>query len=84
MNHPNILVNFFGGPAIGKSNCARSLCSLLSEFGISNEYVPEFAKKLTWKSDLNTRSNQVFVTATQFDDILTVYDKVSVTVTDGP
>lgn len=80
----SLLVNFFGGPSTGKSDCARILCSLLNRRKITSEYASEYAKKLTWKEDYVTRSNQVLVTATQFDEILTLYGKVRVVVTDSP
>jgi nicotinamide riboside kinase len=81
---PSLVVNLFGGPSTGKSDCARILCSLLNRHKITSEYASEYAKKLTWKEDYVTRSNQVLVTATQFDEILTLYGKVRVVVTDSP
>jgi hypothetical protein len=79
-----LLVNIFGGPAIGKSDCARELTNLLSRSGFSCEYVSEFAKPLVWGQNFKALSNQVFVTASQFNDLLNVYGQVDFLITDSP
>lgn len=79
-----LLINIFGGPSIGKTDCARDLANLLGRQGFVSEYVPEFAKKLVWSQSFPTLRNQVFVTAGQFNDLLMVYGQVDYIVTDSP
>lgn len=79
-----ILVNFFAGPGSGKSTTAAGVFSLLKLHGINCEYVPEFAKDLTWENRYKTLENQIYVFAKQQHRIWRLRGEVDVVITDAP
>lgn len=80
----SLIVNMFAGPSSGKSTYALGTAYRLKADRWLAEYVPEYAKHLTWIEDFNTLSRQLHVTAQQYRDILVPYGKVDVVVTDSP
>ena len=79
-----ILVNLYGGPGAGKSTLATRVYSALKMSNVNAEYVPEFAKEITWQERFHILQNQMLVTGTQIQRILDLKDKVDVIVTDSP
>lgn len=79
-----IIVNLFSGPGAGKSTTAAGLFHKLKINGVNCELVTEFAKHITWKEDLNTLKNQIYVFAKQHDRMFHLKDKVDVIITDSP
>jgi len=79
-----ILVNFFAGPGSGKSTTAAGVFSLLKLHGINCEYVPEFAKDLTWENRYKTLENQIYIFAKQQHRIWRLKGEVDVAITDAP
>lgn len=79
-----IVVNFFAGPGSGKSTTAAGVFSLLKLHGVNCEYVPEFAKDLTWENRYKTLENQIYVFAKQQHRIWRLRGEVDVVVTDAP
>lgn len=79
-----IVVNFFAGPSSGKSTTAAGVFSLLKLHGVNCEYVPEFAKDLTWENRHKTLKNQLYVFAKQQHRLWRLINKVDVVVTDAP
>lgn len=60
-----IVVNMIGGPGSGKSTLAYGLMSLLKARGHKAEFVPEYAKEITYRRDWALLSNQNAVTTEQ-------------------
>lgn len=60
-----IVVNMIGGPGSGKSTLAYGLMSLLKARGHKAEFVPEYAKELTYRRDWDALRNQNNVTTEQ-------------------
>lgn len=79
-----IVVNFFSGPGSGKSTTAAGVFSLLKLHGINCEYVPEFAKDLTWENRYKTLENQIYIFAKQQHRIWRLVGEVDVVITDAP
>lgn len=60
-----ICINFYGGPAIGKSTMAAMVFAELKSRGITAELVGEFAKDLVYDKSYNTMADQHYVFAMQ-------------------
>lgn len=80
----SLIVNLFAGPSAGKSTYALGTAYRLKADRWLAEYVPEFAKELTWTQDFDTLSRQLYVTSKQYRSIYVPYGKVDVIVTDSP
>jgi len=78
------VVNLFAGPGTGKSTTAAGIFSLLKLHGVNCEYVPEFAKDLTWEQRFMTLANQIYVFGKQHHRLWRLKDQVDVIVTDSP
>lgn len=79
-----IVVNLFAGPGSGKSTTAAGIFSILKLHEINCEYVPEFAKDLTWENRFKTLENQIYIFAKQQHRLWRMIDQVDVVVTDAP
>ncbi len=79
-----LLINFFGGPGVGKSTTAASLFSYLKMADINCELVTEYAKDLTWDQSLAPLAFQPYVFGQQAWRIERLKGKVDVVVTDSP
>lgn len=79
-----IVVNLYGGPGTGKSTTAAAIFSMLKQRGINAEYVPEFAKDLTWHGRQETLRDQIYVLGKQQHKLFMLKDQVDVIVTDSP
>lgn len=79
-----IVINLFSGPGCGKSTTAAGVFSLLKLHGVNAEYVPEFAKDLTWEERHKTLANQYYIWAKQYHRMWRLRDEVDVIVTDSP
>ena len=79
-----IVVNLFGGPGCGKSTTAAWLFNQLKERGVNCEYVTEFAKDLTWETNLKALSCQEYVFGNQSWRLARLQGKVDVVITDSP
>ena len=84
MSNKTRIINLFGGPGTGKSTTAAGIFHYLKGHDIKIEYVPEFAKDLTYNQDFKTLKNQVFVLATQYHRLWRLRDEVDLVVTDSP
>jgi hypothetical protein len=59
------VVNLFAGPGAGKSTTGAMLFGMLQIAGYAAEYVPEFAKVLTWQNHTTALKDQLYLFAKQ-------------------
>lgn len=59
------VINFLGGPGVGKSTLAPKIHSIMRENGYKCELVPEFAKSLVWDKRYDMFTEQDYITAHQ-------------------
>jgi hypothetical protein len=78
------VINFYGGPSAGKSTNAFKLAGLMKERRMNVEFVPEFAKGLTWKKDFSSLDDQLMVFAQQNHMLYILQGQVDYIVTDSP
>jgi len=80
-----VVVNFFGGPGIGKSTYGLALSTHLKERKVLSELVPEFAKQLTWEHRFKELNEcQPWISMTQWKDVYIKKDQLDVIVSDSP
>ena len=78
------IINFFGGPGIGKSTQAAGLYSMMKKNGMSVELTYEFPKILAWDENLSAIKDQFYITANQHRNITRLYGKVDYIIIDSP
>ncbi len=78
------IINFFGGPGIGKSTTAANAYSYLQAKGYSCELVREFARELVWANRIEDLKDQLYVFAEQNHRQIQLMDKVDYIITDSP
>lgn len=80
-----LIVNFFGGPHVGKTTiCAKTYSSLNSITKLRIEMALEYAKDQVWSGNFKSLDNQAHVFGEQLKRVLRVLNKVNVIVTDAP
>ena len=79
-----LIVNFFGGPGVGKSTLASGTFFHLKQSRINCELVTEYAKTLTWENRHSTLQCQPYVFGKQLYSLEMLVDQVDVIVTDSP
>ena len=77
------VINFYGGPGCGKSTMAAQLFGEMKSRTINVEYVPEFAKELTWKQS-DCLDDQLYLLGEQHHRIYTLFGKTDYIITDSP
>jgi hypothetical protein len=78
------IINFFGGPGIGKSTQATGLYTEMKKHHISVEYTYEFPKEVAWEGNISQLKDQFFITANQHRNISRLYGKVDYIIVDSP
>ena len=78
------IINFFGGPGIGKSTQAAGLFYLMKRAGLSVELTEEFPKVLSWEGNVSGLKDQLYITANQHRNISRLYGKVDYIIIDSP
>ncbi len=81
---PLTVINFVGGPCIGKTTMTCGLYTEMKIQGCSVEYVPEYAKKLIWKKKSHKLNNQHLVSMKQYEHINLMNGNVDYAITDSP
>jgi len=86
MNRRTYVVNFIGGPGLGKTTISALVFAYLkthkNKFVV--EYVQEFAKQLVWTKNFDILNNQYYVSQHQYKLLKQMVGEVDFIVTDGP
>lgn len=80
----SLLINFFGGPGIGKSTQAADLFTMMKKNNLDVELTFEFPKLLAWDKNIEALKDQFFVTANQHRNISRLYGQVDYIIIDSP
>lgn len=80
----SLILNFFGGPGIGKSTQSSELFSLMKKNHISVEITQEFPKIIAWEENYSSIKDQFYITANQHRNISRLYGKVDYIIVDSP
>ena len=78
------VINFLGGPGVGKTLMAAITFGKMKLLGKKVEYIQEYAKKLVWLNDMFRFNDQYYVSIRQFEVLKSVVEHVDYIVTDGP
>lgn len=78
------VINLFAGPGAGKSTLAGEIYGWMKRRRVSCEYVPEFAKEITWEDTHELLDNQLLLLAEQHRRQYRLLDKVQYIITDSP
>lgn len=78
------IINFIGGPGVGKSTTALGVAYNLKKRRLNVEYVGEYAKDVTWEGTHALLENQTHIFAEQFRRQFRLLGKVDYVVTDSP
>lgn len=78
------VINFFAGPGAGKTTLSAELFGYMKRQRYNVEYVPEFAKELTWDKDFETLNDQLYVTIVQHHRLYRLLNQVDYIITDCP
>ena len=57
------VINFFGGPGVGKSTAACDLFVAMKKAGYKVEYVDEYAKEKTYEKEFKKLDDQLYILA---------------------
>jgi hypothetical protein len=80
----SIIINFFGGPGIGKSTQSAELFTLMKKSHMDVELTYEYPKIVAWEENYSTIKDQLFITANQHRNISRLYGKVKYIIVDSP
>lgn len=80
----SIIVNFFGGPGIGKSTQSAGLFSEMKKNHMDVELTFEFPKIVAWEENFSAIQDQFYITANQHRNISRLYGKVKYIIVDSP
>lgn len=78
------IINFFGGPGIGKSTQASGLFTEMKKHHMNVECTYEFPKEVAWEGNVSQLKDQFFITANQHRNISRLYGKVDYIIVDSP
>lgn len=78
------IINFIGGPGVGKSTTALGVAYNLKKRRLNIEYVAEYAKDVTWEGTHALLENQTHIFSEQFRRQFRLVGKVDFVVTDSP
>lgn len=80
----SLIINFFGGPGIGKSTQSAQLFTLMKKTHMDVELTFEFPKIVAWEENYSAIKDQFYITANQHRNISRLYGKVKYIVVDSP
>jgi len=79
-----ININLFGGPGSGKTTTAWELSNYMNKRGYKIEYIPEYAKDLTYGKDWIKLSDQLLVLGIQHHKTFILKDQMDYLIQDSP
>lgn len=80
----SLIINFFGGPGIGKSTQSAGLFTKMKKSHMDVELTFEFPKIVTWEENYSAINDQFYITANQHRNISRLYNKVKYIIVDSP
>jgi adenylate kinase family enzyme len=80
----SLIINFFGGPGIGKSTQASGLFTEMKKKHMDVEITYEFPKVVAWEENYLAIKDQFYITANQHRNISRLYGKVKYIIVDSP
>lgn len=80
----SLIVNFFGGPGIGKSTQSAALFSEMKRNHKDVELTFEFPKIVAWEENYSAIKDQFYISANQHRNISRLYGKVQYIIVDSP
>jgi hypothetical protein len=84
MEKKTFVINFIGGPGVGKTTLSALVFAKLKLKGKVVEYVQEYAKQLVWTRNFDILNNQYYVSHYQYNLLKQINGQVDFIVTDGP
>ena len=78
------IINFFGGPGIGKSTQSSGLFTEMKKHHMDVELTFEFPKIVAWEENFSAIKDQFYITANQHRNISRLYGKVDYIIVDSP
>lgn len=84
INGMSLIINFFGGPGIGKSTQASGLFTEMKKKHMDVETTYEFPKVVAWEENFLAIKDQFYITANQHRNISRLYGKVKYIIVDSP
>ena len=83
-NMDSLIINFFGGPGIGKSTQSSGLFTEMKKQHMDVELTFEFPKIVAWEENYSAIKDQFYITANQHRNISRLYGKVKYIIVDSP
>lgn len=80
----SLIINFFGGPGIGKSTQSAGLFTEMKKQHMDVELTYEFPKIVSWEENYSAIKDQFYITANQHRNISRLYNKVKYIIVDSP
>lgn len=80
----HIIINFIGGPGVGKTTLASQTFAKLKSQGQSAEFVSEYIKQLIYLGEYEKIADQEYVSQYQYNLLKGAYKKLEFIVTDAP
>lgn len=80
----SLIINFFGGPGIGKSTQSSGLFTEMKKRHYDVELTFEYPKLVAWEENFSTIKDQFYITANQHRNISRLYGKVDYIIVDSP
>jgi hypothetical protein len=78
------IINFYGGPGVGKSTLAAFTFAHLKDAGVETELVAEYVKQWAWEEKRPVQLDQFTIFGHQSRREYPLFGKVDVIVTDSP
>lgn len=82
--HMSMIINFFGGPGIGKSTQSAGLFTKMKKHHMDVELTFEFPKIVAWEENVSAVKDQFYITANQHRNISRLFGKVEYIIVDSP
>ena len=82
--HMSLIINFFGGPGIGKSTQSSGLFTEMKKHHMDVELTFEFPKIVAWEENFSAIKDQFYITANQHRNISRWSGKVDYIMVDSP